>query len=57
VRLIQIIPARGFRLYGAIVKKGIELYKRGKGTFYRSAGKAKKLSQMVTQELQRLGLD
>ena len=41
MRLIQIIPERGHRLYGAIVKKEIELYKRGKGTFYRSAGKAK----------------
>jgi hypothetical protein len=41
MRLIQIIPKRGFRLYGAIVKKEIELFKKNKGTFFRSSAKLK----------------
>jgi hypothetical protein len=41
VRLIQIVPRDRCRLYGLIVKKEIELYKRGKGTFYRSGSKQK----------------
>jgi len=41
MRLIQIIPKSGYRLYGAIVKKEVDLHKRGKGTFFRSAAKAK----------------
>lgn len=41
MRLIQIIPSRGYRLYGAIVKKEVDLHKRGKGTFFRSAAKVK----------------
>ena len=38
-RLIQIIPTEGFRLFGAIVKKEVELCRKGKGTFYRSGAK------------------
>lgn len=41
MRLIQIIPRDHCRLYGLIVKKEIDLYKRGKGTFYRSGSKRK----------------
>lgn len=41
MRLIQITPKRGCRLYGAIVKKEVDLFRQGKGTFYRSAAKAK----------------
>ena len=39
MRLIQIIPRDGYRLYGALVKKEIELHKKHKGTFYRSGAK------------------
>jgi hypothetical protein len=41
MRLIQIIPRKGFRLYGAIVKKEVDLFKKGKGTFFRSSAKVK----------------
>ena len=41
MRLIQVIPRKGFRLYGAIVKKEVDLFKRGKGTFFRSSAKVK----------------
>jgi hypothetical protein len=41
VRLIQVIPTEGYRLYGAIVKKEVELYKKNRGTFYRSGSKTK----------------
>jgi hypothetical protein len=41
MRLIQIIPKRGYRLYGAIVKKEVDLYRRSRGTFFRSAPKLK----------------
>lgn len=40
-RLIQIVPKPGVRLFGGIVKKEIELYKRNQGTFYRSGRKKK----------------
>lgn len=45
VRLIQIIPRRGCRLYGEIVKKEVELHKKGKGTFSRSAAKVKNVAK------------
>lgn len=41
MRLIQVVPKRSFRLYGAIVKKEVDLHKKGKGTFFRSAAKVK----------------
>jgi hypothetical protein len=45
VRLIQIIPKRGYRLYGAIVQKEVDLHHKGKGTFYRSAAKEKDVAK------------
>jgi hypothetical protein len=41
MRQIQIIPVDGFRLYGALVAKEIELAKRNRGTFRRSAAREK----------------
>jgi hypothetical protein len=41
MRQIQIIPSDGFRLYGALVAKEVELAKRNRGTFHRSAAKEK----------------
>lgn len=41
MRLVLITPKRGFRLYGAIVKKEVDLYKNNRGTFYRSGKKLK----------------
>ena len=38
-KLLQIVPSQDFRLFGAMVKKEIELGE--KGTFYRSAPKRK----------------
>jgi hypothetical protein len=38
-RLAQIVPAGDFRLFGAMVRKEIELTKKNGGTFYRSGGK------------------
>jgi|SRR5690348_1482823 len=38
---MQIIPKRGYRLYGTIVKKEVDLQKRGRGTFFRSGSKTK----------------
>lgn len=45
VRLIQIIPKRRYRLYGAIVQKEVELHKKRRGTFYRSGAKEKDLAK------------
>jgi hypothetical protein len=45
MRLIQIIPKRSYRLYGAIVKKEVDLHKKGKGTFFRSAAKEKDVAK------------
>ena len=39
MRQVQIIPKGGFRLYGAMVAKEIELAKKNRGTFHRSAAK------------------
>jgi hypothetical protein len=41
MRQVQIIPKGGFRLYGAIVAKEVELAKKNRGTFHRSAAKQK----------------
>ncbi len=40
-KLMQIVPSQGFRLFGAMVSKEVELGKRNQGTFYRSAAKRK----------------
>jgi len=40
-RLLQVIPAEGFHLYGAMVQKEIDLSRKKKGTFYRSGPKAR----------------
>ncbi len=45
MRLIQIIPNRGYRLYGAIVQKEVDLHHKGRGTFYRSAAKEKDVAK------------
>jgi hypothetical protein len=47
LKLVQIIPRGGFRLYGAIVKKEIQLYKNNKGTFYRSGAKTKNAAKWL----------
>ncbi len=39
MRQVQIVPNGGFRLYGALVAKEIELAKKKRGTFHRSAAK------------------
>ncbi|HEY6769661.1 MAG TPA: hypothetical protein VI386_33385 [Candidatus Sulfotelmatobacter sp.] len=41
MRLVQIVPDGGFRLYGALVAKEIELAKKNRGTFRRTAAKEK----------------
>ena len=41
MRQIQVVPNSGFRLYGAIVAKEVELAKKNRGTFHRSAAKEK----------------
>jgi hypothetical protein len=45
MRLIQIIPKRRYRLYGALVKKEVELYRNGRGTFFRSSAKQKDVTK------------
>jgi hypothetical protein len=40
-KLMQIVPIEGFRLFGAMVKKEIQLYRKNQGTFFRSAAKEK----------------
>lgn len=39
MKVLQIVPRDGVRLYGAIVKKEVELSRKKKGTFYRAAAK------------------
>ena len=39
IKLLQVVPRPNVRLFGLMVKKEIELYRNGKGTFYRSATK------------------
>ena|SRR5271156_2221786 len=36
---IQIVPIDGFRLFGALVSKEIDLYRKKQGTFFRSGPK------------------
>jgi hypothetical protein len=45
MRLIQITPRDGSRLYGMLVKKEIELSRRGKGTFFRNGPKQKNIAK------------
>jgi hypothetical protein len=40
-KLMQIVPNEDFRLFGAMVKKEIELSQKNQGTFYRSGSKVK----------------
>jgi hypothetical protein len=49
-RLLQIIPSDGQRLYGAIVKKEVELYKKNRGTFYRSGTKQRDRAKWAHQK-------
>src|SRR5262245_5263612 len=39
IRLVQIVPQNGVRLFGEMVKKEIELNRNKRGTFYRSGPK------------------
>jgi len=39
IRLIQIVPSTDSRLFGQMVKKELNLYRRNQGTFYRSGAK------------------
>jgi hypothetical protein len=41
MKLIQIVPADGFRLYSAMVKKQAEIRKSNRGTFFRSGKKSR----------------
>jgi hypothetical protein len=41
MRQVQVVPDSGFRLYGAIVAKEVELARKNRGTFHRSAAKEK----------------
>ena len=38
---MQIVPIDGFRLFGALVKKEIDLSRKNRGTFFRSGTKVK----------------
>jgi hypothetical protein len=40
-KLIQIVPIPSVRLFGQMVKKEVELSRRNRGTFRRSAGKVR----------------
>lgn len=42
MRRVQVIPKGGFRLYGAMVSKELELARRKTGTFRRSGRKQKR---------------
>ena len=39
IGLMQIVPVAGCRLFGKMVKKEIELTRKNRGTFFRSAAK------------------
>jgi hypothetical protein len=39
MKILQIIPRQRVRLYGAIVKKEVDLARKKKGTFFRAAAK------------------
>jgi len=39
IKLLQIVPSAGVRLFGQMVKKEIDLSRKGKGTFFRSGRK------------------
>lgn len=39
VRMIQVIPRDGVRLYGAMVRKEVDFAQRNRGTFFRSGRK------------------
>lgn len=39
MKRIQIVPQRGFNLYGAMIQKEVEQSKRKSGTFFRSGPK------------------
>ena len=41
MRQLQVIPKAGYRLYGAMVAKEVELKRKNQGTFRRSASKEK----------------
>jgi hypothetical protein len=39
MKIVQIVPSEGLRLYGALVRKEADIRKKGLGTFYRVATK------------------
>jgi hypothetical protein len=41
IKLVQIIPIDGVRLFGRMVKKEVELSRQNRGTFHRSASKVR----------------
>jgi len=41
IRLLQIVPVDGCRLFGKIVKKEIEISRKNRGAFFRSGAKEK----------------
>jgi hypothetical protein len=38
---MQVVPVDGFRLFGALVRKEVDLYRKKQGTFFRSGPKVK----------------
>ena len=45
MKFLQIVPREGERLYGAMVKKGGDLVRKRKGTFYRAGARARDRSK------------
>jgi len=45
MKLLQIVPRDGTRLYGAMIKKQAEIRKTGRGTFLRAGARKRKASR------------
>jgi hypothetical protein len=41
MKVLQIVPRDGTRLYGAMIKKQAEIHKNGRGTFIRGGAKSR----------------
>jgi hypothetical protein len=45
MKLLQIVPREGTRLYGAIIKKQAEIRRSGRGTFSRARARKRKAAR------------
>jgi len=45
MKLLQIVPREGMRLYGAIIKKQAEIRRSGRGTFSRAKARRRKATR------------